>query len=182
MSKSYLRNKAKKVLNMIAQPNEKNAVIQNRVMSLPSFQHAQHIGLYLPYKTEVDTLPIIETIFEQNKNCYLPHLTNKTDMEFYPINNYKDIFNYSSNRYGIREPPITEYNIDSLDLIIVPGLGFDWNNNRLGRGKGYYDRYLTRLHYNNVRPLLLGVCYREQMMENIPQDPWDIKMNIVITD
>ncbi len=182
MSKFVLRNNAKEILSVISIPQIKSKIIQNRVISSALFKHSQNIGIYLPYKTEVDTSIIIESIFEHNKHCYLPRLTNGTEMNFYLVNDYKDIFDFATNRFGIKEPPITEHSLDGLDLIIVPGLAFDWDNNRLGRGKGYYDRYLGRLHSNNANPYLLGLCYSEQIIRTLPIESWDIKMDGVIID
>jgi len=72
-----------------------------------------------------------------------------------------------------------------LDMIIVPGLVFDKNFHRIGKGKGYYDRYLSKLELSfktrSIRfPYLMGVAFREQMVEQVPQEPHDYKLDYVV--
>ena len=64
-----------------------------------------------------------------------------------------------------------------LDLIILPGVGFDKDGNRLGRGKGWYDKFVGMLGY---RPFLIGVCFKEQIIEDIPHENFDIQVNEVV--
>ncbi|HQG08910.1 MAG TPA: 5-formyltetrahydrofolate cyclo-ligase, partial [Dysgonamonadaceae bacterium] len=64
---------------------------------------------------------------------------------------------------------------DSIDLIIVPGVAFDRKLNRLGRGKGYYDRLLSQLKSPKI-----GICFDFQLLESIPVEDWDIKMDMIV--
>ena len=66
---------------------------------------------------------------------------------------------------------------DAIDLIIVPGVGFDRQGNRLGRGKGYYDRLLPRI----PSAYKIGICFPFQLVEEIPAEPFDIRMDEIVT-
>lgn len=80
-------------------------------------------------------------------------------------------------RYGIPEPAGSVWNkLERIDLIIVPGVAFDTNNNRMGRGKAYYDKLLR--HTNAYKA---GVCFNEQLFSKVPHDAWDIRMDAVFT-
>ena len=77
------------------------------------------------------------------------------------------------------EPMYNKDNIykGKIDLIIVPGVGFDQNNNRLGYGKGFYDHFLK-----NKNIFKIGICFKEQLLDEIPVNEYDIKMDLIITN
>jgi 5-formyltetrahydrofolate cyclo-ligase len=77
---------------------------------------------------------------------------------------------------GIWEPEAQKEYLKQIDLVIAPGIAFDKNKNRLGRGKGYYDKY-----FNGKKITKIGVCYDFQLLENIPVEPFDVKMDKIIT-
>ena len=80
---------------------------------------------------------------------------------------------------GIMEPPVSAPDIEpsEIDFAIIPGVAFDPMCHRLGRGRGFYDRLLTGLQCP-----LAGVAYSWQMVEAVPTDPWDIRLDLVVTD
>ena len=88
---------------------------------------------------------------------------------------------FSKSRLGILEPLREKktVNTDEIDLVIVPGLAFDKSGNRLGHGKGYYDRYLERCGEN---VFFIGIAYDFQVLDTIPADAHDIKMNMIVTE
>ena len=81
---------------------------------------------------------------------------------------------------GIREPaegmPVP---VSDLDLVVVPGLGFDGQGNRLGRGRGVYDRFLS---HRDFRGVACALAFEEQFVETVPADPTDIKVDMLVTD
>ena len=84
----------------------------------------------------------------------------------------------ATGAYGIKEPTgklFTDYT--TIDFIAVPGVAFDRNGNRLGRGKGYYDRLLPRI----PQAYKVGICFKFQIVEEIPAEPFDIRMDEIIT-
>jgi len=82
------------------------------------------------------------------------------------------------SNWGIPEPPATreEALIGGLDLLVLPGLAFDQKGRRLGRGRGYYDRYCTRLNCSKI-----ALAFREQILDDIPTDDSDILMDDVVS-
>ena len=95
-------------------------------------------------------------------------------MEFYPY----EPDNLECGAFGIIEPQGAEaIEPAQIDLIIVPGVAFTRSGKRCGRGKGYYDKYLSR---EGFRATKIGVCYAEQLAEDIPNEPHDIVMDRVL--
>ena len=80
-------------------------------------------------------------------------------------------------KYNIPEPTTEPY-VGDIDLILVPGVGFDKRGNRLGRGGGYYDKFITRL---GRKTLLVGVGYDFQLVEEVPANRWDKRLDYVVT-
>jgi len=108
--------------------------------------------------------------WDLGKALYLPKLTD--EFSFKAIK-YGEL---SSNQYGIPEPSGEE--ATSLDLILVPGVAFDRQGNRIGMGKGYYDRFLAK--QKNV--LKIGLAFSEQILASIPKEPYDEIVDLIITD
>ena len=150
----------------------KRSFIMKREMTefLSSYQN---IALFASLDTEIDTFPLIEELLRLGKNIYLPK-TNGKEMEFYLIHSLDELVE-SKNKYKVKEPSKGNPVDPSIfDIIICPGVAFDKNNNRLGHGQGYYDRYLPRCSAYKV-----GLCYKEQLLDEIPVDEHDIKMDRV---
>ena len=93
---------------------------------------------------------------------------------FHKLESIKDV---ELNKYHIREPLFSSEIIDNIEIMIVPGIAFDVSKNRIGYGKGYYDRYLSKHECYKV-----GLAFDEHLHKEIPADSFDIKMDIVITD
>lgn len=141
--------------------------------SLPAFQEAKTILLYHSLKDEVRTHLFIEK-WKEEKKILLPVV----DGENLKLRIYKNSSDLRTGAYGIEEPTgtlFTEY--DKIDLAIVPGVSFDEQGNRLGRGKGYYDRLLPY-----IKAYKIGICFAFQVSAEIPTEPHDTKMNLVITE
>ena len=119
---------------------------------------------------------MIEQGLKSNKIIALPRYESK-DREYSAcvIKSLKDLV---VGKYNIMEPsPIcNEVNINQLDLVIVPGVAFDRFGGRLGRGNGYYDRFLK-----NLKAIFYGVCFKQQVVDKTPQDLHDAKMDIIMT-
>lgn len=145
------------------------------------FQHSQHIACYLPFRSEFDTAPIIEMLFQHQKNCYLPVL-NVADRSLYFVH-YGEGDALDKNRFEILEPIDHTQKIlpQTLDLILMPLIAFDKHGNRLGTGGGYYDRTLVDLR-DSTKPLLIGLGYAAQEAEHLPVDPWDIALDGILTE
>lgn len=151
------------------------ANILKQLENLADFQKAKNIAVYLATKGEVETKAIIEYGWKNSKNIFLPIVQKDLSLRFY-LYEKNDLLN--KNKFGILEPSDQKKNsaADELDLVIVPLVGFDEHNNRLGMGSGCYDRTFAN---KKARPLLIGLAYAFQKIKIAP-NPWDVPMDKII--
>jgi 5-formyltetrahydrofolate cyclo-ligase len=147
------------------------------------FQQSREIACYLARDDEFDTQPLIELIWKNNKNCYLPVLPQARE-KFLDFGLYRAETVLRSNRYKILEPEGSQQiHGNELDLVFIPLVGFDLKGNRLGMGGGYYDRSFEFLLKNSAKkPLLIGLAYAVQQVKELPQDPWDVPLDGMLTE
>ncbi len=145
------------------------------------FQNSQHIACYYPLPNEFDCLPIIQAIWTAKKNCYLPISTIDKKLEFVI---YQENTELQPNQYLILEPTGTaSIALDELDVVFFPLVGFDPQGNRLGMGGGYYDRTFEIMrNTNNQKCQLIGLAYEFQQVPALPEDPWDVALDGVLTE
>ncbi len=157
----------------IEQLKEKSENICSKITSTEQFYFARIILLYSSLPDEVDVSPLMEICVNMGKKVLLPKVVgDDLELRFYNGTN-----SLVSGAFGILEPIGEVFsNYDELDLAIVPGMSFDSDGNRLGRGKGYYDRLLSRL--NNA--FKMGVCFNFQFLNAIPFESHDVKMDSVM--
>lgn len=167
--------------------------VWEQVFMLPVYQSAKAVGLFLSMPNgEINTDPIIQHAIENGKDVYVPQVGanfEKCDMELLKVVlEFPDPFfhkKWPTNKWQIPEPP-AEMPIETarpgdLDLLIVPGLGFDGNGNRLGQGKGYYDRFIARMTENDISLPLVAVGLEAQFVdEDIPVETYDKQMDMVV--
>jgi 5-formyltetrahydrofolate cyclo-ligase len=139
-----------------------------QLIALPAFQQAKVIGLYSPIKNEPDLRPLIKL----GKHILLPKVVG--DSLIYGQWKQTDVLMKSP--LNILEPNTTKDASNLLDLLIIPGIGFDRLGNRLGFGKGYFDRYLA----SKKPALVIGVCYPFQLQQQLPVTQDDIKVDLVL--
>ncbi|MBE0426557.1 MAG: 5-formyltetrahydrofolate cyclo-ligase [Nitrospirae bacterium] len=158
----------------------KNALIKQRFFSLPEFIEAKTVLFYASFRSEVETLSIIRESLNMNKRVVVP----KVDKERHRLRLYeiKDASELTAGFMGIPEPSLSEerlINIDKIDLIVLPGSAFDYSGNRLGYGGGYYDILLSEMH---KKIPVAALAYEEQLVDSIPSEMHDIKVNMIVTD
>lgn len=156
------------------QLKEMSEPIIQRLLSLPAVARAGVILMYYSLPDEVNTHSAINTLVTKGKTVLLPVVVSHDEMELRVYKSEKDM---ETGFFNIMEPVgelFTDY--EQIDVAVIPGMGFDTQGNRLGRGKGYYDRFLSK-HPHIYR---IGVCYDFQKLPGIPTDEHDIKMNEVV--
>jgi 5-formyltetrahydrofolate cyclo-ligase len=133
--------------------------------------------IYLSFGNEVQTISFLDAcpvvVPYCDENMIIPiRIFSRNDLEL--------------GRFGILEPKQNirnnpQYHVipEQLDVVIVPGLAFDRSGNRLGRGRGYYDRFLSQF---TSKTLLIGLAFECQIVEQIPVDTWDFPVSVVITE
>ncbi len=142
------------------------------------FWEAQHIGLYLPNDGELDPVAISQAARAAGKQLYLPAL----DADVMEFREWTPGLALTPNRYGIGEPAGKAVPAETLDLLIMPLVGWSGAGFRLGMGGGYYDRYLAGREHS--KPLRLGLgyeCQRDDRLQTL-QDSWDIALDALVSD
>ena len=152
---------------------KREEILHNNLFSMPEFLSASSVMLFANLPDEIDTFSLIDKCFAMGKKVYLP-VINGDDMTVAEFTG-----EFKEGRFGIMEPVIDAtlptLTPNSIDFALVPGVGFSPSGYRLGRGKGYYDKFLSK------HPLFtVGVCFREQFFLDIPREPHDVPMNKVL--
>jgi 5-formyltetrahydrofolate cyclo-ligase len=179
-NKDFLRTKYLNIRE--AMLNDEKATANKKICSIIK-QHnkiidGNNIMVYVSVSGEVDTYDIIDHLLQAGKNVYVP-VVNGNEIQVSKIGRLEDL---SPGRFGIPEPAFDNVNIvepDILDVIIVPGVSFSSNGARLGRGGGYYDRFLSKI---SVKAAVIGICYNNQIENSIPEYENDIRVHEVITE
>lgn len=155
---------------------EKSRLLAEMLQSQLFYQGARKIFTYVPLDYEVDTRPVIEQAWRDKKIVAVP-LTNGTELQFKKIESFDDL---TPSRFGILGPSaaVPDVQPESDDVVIVPGLAFTAKGHRLGRGAGYYDRWLARLPEGVVTVSLL---FRFQITKSLPTEPHDIQVANLLT-
>lgn len=178
ISKSDLRRLVRKLES--AETPEKlrgsGEVLISRFLASPEYDKANVLFLYCGVGTEPDTRPIIADALSRGKRVALPAITGPGIMEAREIRSSGQLV---PGRFGIPEPDIACPIIlpEELELILVPGAAFSPDGGRLGRGGGYYDRYLPR-----TRCVKIALVRALQLFDSIPTDTHDIPVDVIITD
>ena len=146
----------------------------------PLLVRAQNIVAYYSLVDEVDTHYLIDDLLSAGKSIYLPKVVSDTEMV---LCQYTGRDSLLKGAFGIMEPigkvlPKEEYK--DIDVVLVPGVAFDKKNHRLGRGKGYYDRFLSS--FSSLRSTVFyGVCFDFQFVDAIPAEAHDMCVDGVIS-
>ena len=134
------------------------------------------IVAYYSLDDEVDTHDLIDELLADGKTVYLPRVVSDDEMV---LCCYTGADSLSKGAFGIMEPVGKPVSTDThIDAVLVPGMAFDVEGHRLGRGKGYYDRFLSSL--SRPLPLLIGVCFDFQKVDVVPTEPFDVSVNVVV--
>ncbi len=159
-------------------PEEKlrrSETVMRGVEALPEFQRARVVLLYWSMADEVQTHAFVERWYKE-KTLLLP-CVDGDDLRLRQYTGPECMV--AGEQFGIGEPTGEEWtDLDAVELIVVPGVAFDRQNNRMGRGRGFYDRLLK----STPNAVKVGVAYDFQMLDSIPVEPHDVKMDRVITE
>ena len=154
-----------------------SARIRQRIAELREYFRARTVMMFAAMPDEVDTLPIIEDALAAGKTVVLPHVgrgAGKMDARV-----VRDVAReLVPGTFGIPEPrdcPVADP--DTIEFVLVPGRAFDRQGNRLGRGGGYYDRFLARI--DAVR---CGCVFAAQVLDAVPVEPHDVPLRIIVTE
>jgi len=152
--------------------------ISKQLLQTSAYIHCNQLFCYVSFNQEVITTNILKTALFEKKKVAVPKIIGD-EMKFYYIKSLEEL---NLGTHGILEPNTEVEAIpqrDELNLVIVPGLAFDLNRNRIGYGKGYYDRYFTK--YNEIPMKKIALTYDFQVLEELPIDNYDKKIDQIIT-
>jgi len=160
---------------------EKSSKIKENLYSLEEFKKAKNILFYVSFNDEVDTQEIIkELLANKEKNIIVPYVVkNNPILQLSEIKNFNEL---EPKTWGILEPKdefIRKFDIENVDLVIIPGIVFDQNGHRIGYGYGYYDRFLKKLDKNVVK---IGFGFEFQIVDKIPEEKHDVPVDIMVTE
>lgn len=146
----------------------------SRLLAHPAVVNAETILMYYSLADEVNTHEAVDALVRRGKTVLLPRVIDGENME---IRIYESRDDLAPGHYGIMEPTGKLYTCyENIDVAVVPGMAFDAAGHRLGRGKGYYDRFLPKA----THAYKIGVCFDFQKRAAIPADDFDVTMDCVI--
>lgn len=183
--KKELRKEAKSYRKSISENDrlDKSNAIINNIKALKEFQKAEVFLMYASLPDEVETLSLIHELTEEGKRQVYCPVTQGDEMEFYRISSLEDL---KEGNFHVLEPePLTE---NCLELqkdvhycMLMPGLMFDKRGNRLGYGKGYYDKYLARVP-KDVNLTTVALSYESMVKDAIPAEETDWRADYIVTE
>jgi len=160
---------------------ENSKKIADKLINFDKYQQSEKIMLYIATKLEVQTQEIIESAQKDNKRIYIPLIIQKKhDLIPSLVDDFEK--ELALGNLGIVQPKEEFYRLISpsiLDLVIVPGIAFTQQGHRLGRGGGYYDRFLNKLERHTYS---VALAFEMQMIEKIPLEETDIPVDCIITE
>lgn len=148
------------------------------VMATSEFIRAETVMIYLPLRYELDARPIALRAWQEGKSVAVP-LIGKDQRHILPVTVKSLDEPMDTDEYGVQIPVSYEpVPVEMIDMVVTPGLGFDRSGHRLGRGGGYYDRFLS---HPLLSGLICGFALDEQVVQKIPVDAHDISVEMLAT-
>lgn len=188
LSRQALRRQLRQARRLLSPSQQRLAArkLYRQLSQHPVFRRAKDIALYLPNDGEIDPRPLLLAAQRRGKRTYLPVLKAwpRTRMVFQRLMPNESL---RPNRFGIAEPvyrPSRQRKVWTLDLVLMPLVGFDESGGRLGMGGGFYDRSLAyrSRRKNGHKPTLLGLAHECQKVDKLPLERWDVSLHATVTD
>ncbi|MDX2417587.1 MAG: 5-formyltetrahydrofolate cyclo-ligase [Xanthomonadales bacterium] len=175
----YLRSRRSDLSDSVRANHDE--AIGRQVLQLINSRQAQRVACYWPFNGEPDITPVYKQLMADGHGLALPVISGKSDhrMQFH---SWREDTELDKNSYGIFEPQKTApIALSSVDILIMPLVGYDLFGNRLGMGGGYYDRCLEPLR-NKSAPLRVGIAYSLQEIDPIDKNKWDIPLHGLVNE
>lgn len=177
--KSALRNRLRALLSELTRAQREEAAVEicARLIEQPAWKNARSVLLFASLPDEPNIRPLLHAALDAGKLTVLPRFNAATGG--YEAAVVRDLAkDFTEGKFGILEPgpACAVADLKRLDLILVPGVAFDWQGHRLGRGKGFYDRLLAE-----VSGKTCGVGFDQQVVATLPVEPHDVRLNCILT-
>lgn len=181
MIKKALREQLREALSSVptAQLHERSHRACNLLADTPEYRQAEIIMVFLSLPTEVDTTPLVLRAWRDNKRVLAPRVSFE-QRRILPIEIESLSDDLLESPLGIREPAQgIPFPLANIDLVIVPGLGFDHAGNRIGRGRGFYDRFLA---HDDWKGIACGFAFESQVVDQVPVAEHDMQVDMLVTE
>jgi 5-formyltetrahydrofolate cyclo-ligase len=159
----------------------KNRRICEKILSLDEVINARTLFFFASFRSEVDTFEMMRALLPAGKAVVVPKVEKERHLLL--LYEVRDVDALMPGYMGIPEPPVTvgeiPADVNDVDLVIIPGAGFDPAGNRIGYGGGYYDRLLAELRRDIP---VIAPAYEEQIVGSIPAEPHDVRVSVIVTD
>ncbi|XP_037338702.1 5,10-methenyltetrahydrofolate synthetase (5-formyltetrahydrofolate cyclo-ligase) [Pungitius pungitius] len=163
-------------------------VLSRQLLRHPKYLSCEKIAVFLSMDDEVRTEQIINDLFKWGKRCFIPRYeSSSSHMDMLELNSLQDMETLPLTSWNIRQPAKDDNRREEalaaggLDLILMPGLGFDRFGRRLGRGRGFYDTYLERcIRHPKGKPYTIALAFKEQLCQEIPVDDNDVLIDEIL--
>jgi 5-formyltetrahydrofolate cyclo-ligase len=161
--------------------HNKSSKILERLLRTKEYKRAEEVFTFVSFGSEVDTNNLILNALKSNKKVYTPKIIDKGIIEFYEIRSFQDL---APSKFEILEPTTDRRGkikgSEGNQLMIIPGVAFDTQGNRMGYGGGYYDRYFAKNY--DCQVLRFALCYELQILGRVPTEEYDQKVDKIITE
>jgi len=182
--RSQLKNRRSKLPADLQQI--KSANIVTIIRKSDPFKQATNIGFYHSVRGEADPAELFNSTISSDKpkRFYLPVLSPNQNQGLL-FGEFTAETQFENNKFSIPEPIFNQEEVvtgESLDLVLVPLLGFDSHGNRLGMGGGFYDRCFAFKKTGIAKPLLMGFAYDFQQVDELVPEDWDVRLDLIATE
>ncbi len=181
LSKKDLRTRLKANLAALSadEIHQRSRQACDLLVAQPEFERSETVMVFLSLPTEISTAPLVLRAWQEGKRVLAPRVSWE-QRRMMPVEIRSLTEEIEDTQWSLRQPlqgdPVP---LGMIDLVVVPGLGFDRAGNRLGRGRGFYDRFLAHPEFHGST---CAVAFEEQIVDAIPADPHDIRVDMLITD
>ncbi|CAM1313963.1 MTHFS (predicted) [Pycnogonum litorale] len=193
-AKSQLRREAKNRVKQLTEDSmrSQSSMVCNRLLNSDAYKNSKRISMFLSMNDEIRTEDMMKQMFRDDKILFIPKYDKKSShMDMVELHSLEDFQLLPSTDWNIKQPKHDDLRPDALttgglNLILVPGLAFTKSGLRTGRGRGYYDTYLTRCNdafqkrIITAMPLTVGLAFNEQMFDSLPVSEQDYVLDDVL--
>jgi 5-formyltetrahydrofolate cyclo-ligase len=181
MSKNEVRTAMKDFLGTLSDSDRhtRSLAACSQLITTKEFRSAQVVMIFLSMVKEIETSTLAIKAWAEGKNVVVPRVDwGSKKME--PIEIQSLDVGFQTTGPGLREPISGKaVPLGMIEMVVIPGLAFDRRGYRVGRGRGFYDRFLSQQDFAGVR---CGLCFHEQLMPPLPNEEHDVPMDLVVTD
>jgi 5-formyltetrahydrofolate cyclo-ligase len=170
IDKAALRQRMRMVRDVVEDHLMRSVQLWAKVAELAEYQLADSVMAFVAFGSEVDTDPLFARLSVEGKRLLLPRIESTGIV---PADGDSPLV---ASKFGVQEPTGPAVDVGEIDLVIVPGLAFTVDGDRLGYGRGYYDRFLPSLSAPSV-----GVCFTDQLVDEMPVAAHDVRVDTVIS-